>query len=867
MKQKKAFISLITAAVLMTSACGDRPETVQSGDFRMHWEVLSNFEVEGRTLSEISMVSDHEGLLEDDWAVYFNFLRLIDTETVSGPVNVTHINGDLYRITPGEDYEPLSSGDRFRFTFEALGASVMKIDGPDGAYFEFDDGHIATIPVEPEPFEREEQLHRSPDDVVPVATADVLFENNADMSVLPVEQVGSIVPTPVAFDQQSGQFELNLETRIVHEDGLESEAQLLAEALGMMLGTIPEVFIEGSATNGDNVIRLEQGDISVEGSEKQSGDEAYRLTVSENGVTITGSDPAGVFYGIQSLRALLPVNVWQEPLSVIPVAAVTVEDAPGFTYRGMHLDVSRNFQSVESVKKLLDVMAFYKLNKFHFHLTDDEGWRIAINAFPELTEIGGRRGHTHDESEHLVPSYGSGPYADPDASLGTGWYTQEEYMDILSYANDRHIEIIPEIDVPGHARAALIAMENRYERLIDEGRREEADRYRIQDPEDESEYMSIQRWNDNVINVCQESTYRFLRVVYDELIDMHEAAGAPLTSIHVGGDEVPYGVWEDSPVCEAFIEESGEVDSVDDLMDYFFARSEADISDRGLTMAAWEEFSLIEEPQTGETVPNPLFAGSSIPYVWSNIWGTGTESYSYQLANAGYQILMNHASNFYFDLSYQKHPEEAGLYWAGFVNARDPYAFIPFDLYKSGVKDYLGRPMPEDAYDGYEQLTEEGRDNILGLQAQLWSETFRTPERVEFMALPRMISLAERAWVPEQEWMEIEDRDQRLEALSVSWNEFANRLAQRELPRLDAMNGGYVYRIPPPGAVVRDGVLEANVSYPGMEIRYTTDGSEPAVNSARYVEPVEVSGTREIRLRTFTTTGRGSRTSTVTISD
>jgi len=885
------FFLFLCLALMTASGCGSEPDSFRDNEIRLHWEVTSNFQHETYAYNELRLVNNGTRELGGDWSLYFNFMRLIDAEWSPDEADITHINGDFYRITPTVFFDPLPPGDELVIPFRARGATILEVDGPDGAYLVFDDGHIATAEIVRGPFERPEQWHRSPDDAVPLATAEVLYEKNRDLTLLSPFEMTNIVPTPVSMRGAGGPFTLSSETLIRHEEGLENEASFLAQSLEQILGTRPGKALLGESPDGSlhesqnespgeyrdetdvygmpdnaNTIRLATGTVSVDGTRRDAGEEAYRLEITDTGIEITGIDAAGVFYGIQSLRSFLPVDIWFAEAPVIELPGTVIFDAPGFPYRGLHLDVSRNFQSVETVKKLLDVMAFYKLNRFHFHLTDDEGWRLAINAFPELAEIGGRRGHTLDEREHLLPSYGSGPWPDAESSMGTGWYTRQEYIDILRYAAERHIEVVPEIDVPGHARAALVAMQNRYERLLDEGRDEEAERYRIHDPHDTSEYMSIQRWTDNVINVCQESTYRFLRTVYDELIDMHSEAGAPLSSIHIGGDEVPDGVWEESPQCHDLIRRDDSVDSVDDLMDYFFARSQADLAKRGLTMAAWEEFSLIRDPETGQMVPNPLFIGEAIPYVWSNIWGTGTESYSYQLANAGYQILMNHASNFYFDLSYQKHPEEAGLFWAGFVDTRDPYAFIPFDLYKSGVRDYLGRPMPEDVFDGYPQLTDEGRENILGLQAQLWSETFRTPDRVEYMALPRIIVLAERAWVPEQGWMEYEDRADRLEAMSGAWNEFSNRLGQRELPRLDHMNGGYAYRIPPPGAVVRDGMLHANVAHPGFEIRYTTDGTEPLEHSLRYEDPVAVYGIPEIRLRTFDTRGRGSRTSTLNLT-
>ena len=853
---------LIIILVCMLVACDITPEDPADNDFILRWEVKSNYLEGNRSSSGLVLVNQSDKVLNDDWTLYFNFLRLVDIESISPSLKLTHINGNFYKLNPGEQYEPLQPGEELEFSFEAFGSAIKEMDAPDGAYFEFSDGTIVPVKIVIGSFEREEQMNRSPDDEVPVPTPDVVFEQNSTLSKLLPDEVGRITPSPVVFTDNDGSFTIATETSIHYQEGLESEARFLSESLLPLLDAqLPVIKINSPAEN--NSINLLLDDVDVDGDNKQAGDEAYNLRISESGIEIRGSDPAGVFYGIQSLRSLIPLDVWHSPANTIAIQAALVEDAPGFKYRGLHLDVSRNFQSVETVKRLLDVMAFYKLNKFHFHLTDDEGWRLEIKAFPELTEVGGRRGHTHDEREYMIPSYGSGPDPDPDASMGSGWYTQDEYIGMLRYAKERHIEVIPEIDVPGHARAALVGMQARYDRLIAEGKNDEADRYRIHDPEDESEYMSIQRWDDNVINVCQESTYRFMGIVFDEIIEMHRTAGINLSSIHIGADEVPRGVWVDSPQCQALIAESSELDSVDQLQVWFFGRMKNMLADRGVIMSGWEEIALVGYYGLEKEL-NPDFAGAAIPYVWSNIWGSGTEEYSYKIANTGYEIIMCHASNFYFDFAYNKHPEEAGFYWAAFVDTPDPFSIIPFDLYKSGIKDQMGREIPESAYDDFVKLSDEGRKNILGLQGQLWGETFRSPERVEYMALPRIISLAERAWVPEQDWMGIENRAERLEALAIVWNEFANRLGQRELPLLDRMNGGYGYRIPPPGAVIEDGKLKANVSYPGLVIRYTLDGGAPTMDAPLYEEPVQLNEEiNTIKLRTFDLRGRGSRIVTI----
>ncbi|MFW5973590.1 MAG: family 20 glycosylhydrolase, partial [Bacteroidota bacterium] len=457
-----------------------------------------------------------------------------------------------------------------------------------------------------------------------------------------------------------------------------------------------------------------------------------------------------------------------------------------------------------------------------------------------------------------IPSFGSGPHA--GELHGSGYYSREEYIGLLRYAGERHIQVMPEIDVPGHARAAIVAMEARYERLAAEGDESAASEYRLHDPRDESTYRSVQRWDDNVINVCMESTYRFLEKVVDELAEMHREAGMPLTEVHIGADEVPVGVWQNSPACETLVAENPEVESTGQLFDYFLHRMVDILDERNIRLAGWEEIALTDQFYVhGPKEPNPEFVDRDfLPFVWNAVWGWGAEDLGYRLANAGYDIVISNASNLYFDLSYNKHPEEPGLYWAGFVGTRTAWEFVPCNLFRTASRDIMGNPISEANYEDAVRPTEEGRRNILGIQGQLWSETLVEPSRLEYMAFPRILALAERAWAPEPDWTKIDDPDQREPAMEDAWNEFANRLGQRELPRLDRLAGGIGYRIPAPGGVIRDGMLHASVSYPGMTIRYTTDGSTPSPESPEYQVPVSVDG--PVMLRVFDTRGRGGRT-------
>ncbi len=854
--------SFIYGALLLTAPAFAQYPAAER--ITLYWGLSANQE-NGRARWELTLVNqDTVALPASGWTLFFNFMRPIDAQSVSPMVRLTHINGDFYRLEPTETFTPLPAGARRTLTFESLGPILKAIDAPTGFYFVFRDTEGQALPPAPVrdvrilPFVSAFQTQSHPADQRPSPTPALDYYQNAYLHLLPSETLIPVIPTPYHLSRQTGSCQLDRATTITYEPALAREADFLAQALTPLLGTRPHLVEGGEVQKG---IRLQLGTVRLPDTGQQVSSEAYHLLIHPaTGVTITGSDPSGVFYGIQTLRQLIDPSQYRQASGAFSLPAVEIIDAPRFGYRGLHLDVARNFQPKDVVLRLLDVMALYKLNRFHFHLTDDEGWRLAIDGLPELTEIGGCRGHTETELDCLIPSYGSGPEA--GRLPGSGYYTREDFIEILRYATARHIEVIPEIDMPGHARAAIKAMEARYARLKAKGLSEsEAAAYRLIDPADTSTYRSVQGWDDNVINVCLPSTYHFLEKVITELQRLYAEAGAPLRVVHTGGDEVPHGAWSGSPACQALMRSEGIQDPAE-LQPYFLQRFHQILRQRGLRTAGWEEIALVSTEENHRRVhrPNPRFRNEGfLVYAWNNIWGSGAEDHAYRLANAGYDVVLSLASNLYFDLAYTKHPEEAGLYWAGFVDNDTPYRLEPFELFLGPLYDWLGRPLPPERFAHHERLTPDGQRHIVGIEGQLWGETLRTPDRVFYMALPRLLALAERAWARQPEWSQIQDSDARRQAFEKAWNEFANRLGQRELPRLDVVYPDASYRLPPPGAVVENGYLKANVALPGLAIHYTLDGSEPTPASPRYTTPVRLEGHGEVRLRTFDTRGRGSR--------
>jgi hexosaminidase len=782
-------------------------------------------------------------------------------------------SGDYYVLEPTAGFDPIGPGRTREITIDIELWAILKSDAPAGWHISFDGGAPRWVPAEAllDPSDPRQTTVFAGDRRAVETPATRFAQNTAPLMEL--ELADRILPRPLEARERSGFFTLDSGTEIRHEPGLEREADYLESALEDVLGRT-------SRRGGeDSTIRLSRdGRLDVDGDGAPDA-EGYTLRVSRRAVRIAGADSAGVLHGIQTLRQLVPMSAYEAAAQgherrVVSIRRAKVADAPLFGYRGMGIDVARHFESKQTIKKLLDLMAFLKLNRLHFHLTDDEGWRLEIPGLPELTSYGARRGFDLDEDTMLHQGMGSGndlfpgdgvfgkPDNEREANLGrtpayqgfeqatvnyvgdgSGYYTTRDYEEILAYAADRHIEVMPEFDFPAHARAAVQAMERRYERLAGSDP-VEAGRYRLLDPDDTSEHRSVQYYTDNLANPCIESTYRFLEKVVTEVRTMYDRAGAPLSIVNLGGDEAPGpNRWQGSPLCQSNPETAGMSDQ--QLMDHFFSR--------------WNEIALRVAPRTAGW-EDILLGGTGglqlegfVPLPWQNVWGWGREQAAYQFANDGIPVILAHATNLYMDLAYNKDPDEPGYYWANFVDEEKTFTYQPFDVYSNATHDRWGAPFTPDP--NWERLTEEGKQNILGIEAQLWAENGKGPEIREYQAFPKLLGVAERAW----------NRDTPSPAqMPAAWNVFVNTLGQVTFPLLShyqpvGLPGtGVNYRIPLPGARIEGGVLAANVRNPGMTIEYSPDGRRWSV----YRRPVRV-GERAL-LRTRAVDGRTSRVSLVT---
>src|SRR5437016_8044243 len=595
------------------------------------------------------------------WAIYFNALHSAVPGSVGSGFIIEDVIADLHRLAPATGSAGLAPGASIRIPYltrPLLNRSFV----PQGPYIVFDEAKDVGVPLSDYvalPFERPPQGAGHDPRVV---TPENQFTLDSATRAIPASELPPVFPTPVEVTPGAGTLRLTTLPPVEAAEALKAEAAFAAEYLRPYFGSTRKA--------GGPTVRLEVSPVAG-----QTSPEAYSLVVDPVlGVRIVGASPAGVFYGLQSLRSLLPAPT---PRAGLVLPAIRVVDAPRFGYRGFMLDVARNFHAKPVVLRTLDLLARYKLNVFHIHLTDDEGWRVEIPSLPELTAVGARRGHPPDSDRHLQPAFGSGPVV--DRPWGSGFFSHADYVEIVRYAAARHIEVIPEIEMPGHARAAIKAMKAN-------------EQYRLNDPEDRSVYTSVQGYSDNVMNPALESTYRFIERVVGDLAAMHREAGAPLRHIHMGGDEVPRGVWVGSPAVQAFMQAHG-LTNVDDLWFVFYGRIEQILKAQGIAPSGWEEIAVRKTQRDGRqlNIPNPDFAARGWrAYVWNNVPGWGAEDLAYRLANGGYDVVLSPVTNFYFDLAWNQNPDETGLDGGGHLRLRKPFDVLPLDYYRNTRLDRRG---------------------------------------------------------------------------------------------------------------------------------------------------------------------------------
>ncbi|MBY6186349.1 carbohydate-binding domain-containing protein [Marinobacter hydrocarbonoclasticus] len=776
--------------------------------------------------AEIELTTGDTALPARGWELRFSQVSYVQGST--GPLTIEHINGDLHRLFPGDEFTGLAADHTQAVPYTANFWSVSNSD-PMPNYYLVAEGLEPVVIAstrevqDPEtglwslPFvepltDPVRQLKRTAEDRTPQATAEQLYVANRELSAVESAlPAAGLIPTPASLTLTDGQpLRWSQGYMIAGQafEGLDAAWERLS-SLGFLV-----------ARDGVPLTLKRTEGLAPEG---------YRLNVSGEGIVLEASGDAGAFYGLQSLAGLIRPGQDQLP-------ALTVDDQPRYDYRGMHLDLSRNFPGKEVVYRIVEQMAAYKLNKLHLHLADDEGWRLAIPGLPELTEIGAQRCAEEDEQNCLLPQLGSG--IDSDASVN-GYFSRAEYIDLLQFAKARQIEVIPSFDMPGHSRAAVRAMAERHRRLMAQGRTAEAGQYLLSDLEDAPEYLSVQYYTDNTINPCIDSSYAFLGKVLDEVKAMHQEAGTPLSLYHIGADETA-GAWEHSPQCEALIASELDLHDTEDLLGYFIRRVVDMLAERDIRAGGWSDGLL----ESKEQIRVPVTS-----YSW-DLLAWGGHNKAHEQLKRGWDVVLSSPDALYFDFPYEADPNEGGYYWgARAINTHKIFTLMPDNLpaHAEVWKDRQGNPYQ--AVDT--EFALKGERNR-GIQGQFWGETVRHADVVEYKLFPRLLALAERAWhradwelayTPGRTYGVDSGFFRSEQARLADWQRFAALVGQQELVKLDS--AGLAYRIPTPGGRIDNGKLEMNLLYPGLALEYRT----PSGEWQTYQQPTEVEGKIEIRAR------------------
>ncbi|ASU33088.1 family 20 glycosylhydrolase [Mucilaginibacter xinganensis] len=585
------------------------------------------------------------------------------------------------------------------------------------------------------------------------------------ISIVPVSAQESrfpLIPYPAKLTAGKGSFIITSKTSITLAERFWNEANELNDLLSKGLGKKLSI----TKNSNPHAIKLVY-DASI------TAPEAYKLTITPQQVIIAAKDPAGVFHAVETIRQLLPVAVESGIVNnqlALPVMSIT--DEPAYEWRGMHLDVSRHFFAISYLKKFIDRMALYKMNKLHLHLTDDQGWRIEIKKYPKLTEEGAWRTFNNQDSacmkravdnpdftidkEHIIQRDGKTLYG--------GFYTQDEMKSVVAYAAARHIDIIPEIDMPGHMMAAI----NAYPFLTCNGENKFGELF------------------SKPVCPCNENTFEFAENVFKEIMEIF-----PSKYIHIGGDEVDRSDWAKSDACKALMQKEG-IKDLPALQSYFINRMEKFFNARERKMIGWDE--IIEGGVTKTAI---------IMY-----WRTWVPGAPVKAAQNGNTVIMTPGEPLYFDAQ----PDQYSIY-----------------------KVYHFNPIPKG-------LNRKEASAIIGAQANIWTEMIPSENRADYMYMPRMTALAEMLWTNDQS----------------KYNSYLKRLVE-QYPRMDALK--IHYRLPDlPGLLneyvfTDEGKLSISKPLPGLVIRYTTDGSIPAVSSPELPAPLVIKQPEMVKVAAFTPSG------------
>ncbi len=800
----------VAAASMCLAACAI--SLAAQSPIAARWDMGANDAEPGWYSSRLVLRNTADVALTADWQLYFNqFSRTVRLPD-NCPIDIQEVATTYYRLTPNSRYQPLAPGDSLVIDLMMKGTFVNYCYRPQGAHLvrAGDTAHPVPVDLTYGPLDQPRQWRPG----VPYPDGNYMWNYNERINAIGDAYTGNdydIFPTPKQVEIHDGYTQLP--SLVTIKCGTwwkpwDRDAKRLKQFLAEQLQRRGIYNAAGQKTV--IAVQVKPG--------LNSNPEYYTLSVADGRITLTGASTQGALNAIKTLVAAI------DHCESNRLQNAQVSDWPDLPQRGFMLDVARNFTTFDNLKRFIDLLAYYKINRFQFHFTDDEAWRLEIPGLPELTEVASRRGCTLDERQFLTQIFDGNGNPDDLTQSANGHLTRQQFVELLRYARLRGVRVIPEIETPGHARAAIVAMRARQARYA-ASNPALANVFVLWDERNTSAYTSAQGYHDNVLNVASEGVYRFLTKVVDELAKMYKEAGLKLEVVHLGGDEVATGAWSQSPDVQALMQREHLADE-HAVSEYYLRRVTDILHARGIRIEGWQEVAQNHSAEF-DRIMQPRVAGVN---AWSTVGKR--DVVPYQLADKGYPVILSNVTNFYIDMGYNWHPDEQGLHWGGKVDELDSWSALPWNIYASTRTQPDGTPIDVTA-SGTGKPTLTQKANIVGVQGQLWAETIRNFDQVQRLALPKVLGLVERGWNAEPAWSRnLADTTAYLDAM----HQYSLKIGTRELPILDRM--GYNFRIGQPGIRIDGGMLLVNTQYPDVVVHYTLDGSEPTPRSPRWTAPV-----------------------------
>lgn len=780
--------------------------------------------------STITLKNTSNEVLKPDFSILMPSPRRV-LQSGTEQFSVSPITGDLTRITPTTKYLPLQPGQSVQIPIISEYWSIRDSDTfprwmieRNGVVTTIANTDSEDVSVFAKPLTAAQAKRHAGDNTIDM---DVNTRFAAYTTVASNAGTNRIIPSPI-------EQIITKEAAVSIKDGIAlSSINLPWATREAMENSAKKLGILSWKDNALKVnVSINPHAIASQEAKKAGG---YTLTIKGQLATVNGFDAEGALNGYNSLLSLIDIKTKSN------IAEQVVNDAPRYEYRGYMIDLARNFRSKETILKTIEQMSMLKLNTLHLHLTDDEGWRIEIDGLDELTQVGSKRlGNNMGESIALSPQLGHGS----EKTAADGFLRKDEYVEILKFAAARNINVIPEIDMPGHSRAAVMAMEARYHKLMKQGDAAGAARYRLFDGGDTSNVTTIQAYNNkSFVNPCLPSFDAFTDKVIDSFVSMHVSAGVPLKTWHFGGDEAKNALlgggyanaadaqpWQGiidkdaqdapyakSPACQKLIA-SGQLKSLDSMTEWVSKRIASKLQMKGIhAIQGWNDgFKTLNN--ASELAVKP------VTNVWEPIFWGGAQVVS-DWSQKGFGVVLSLPDFSYLDFPAEDETSESGYYWASQANpTKKIFGFAPGNLAQT-AETALDRDG-----NGMSVTTPSHKPIVSGMSGHAWGELMRTDAQYEYMTYPRLFALAERSWFKPKWENEFQSgvtyssstNYVNKTALEADYDGFANAVGGKALAKLDAF--GINYRMSKVGAKIIDGKLHAKAEFPMIQIQYSTDG-------------------------------------------